>query len=82
MHYYNLFFPFYLLIAITVITFFVSLLSVYGFRVFSFLFWLVSNGNCIAIQKKQRMKYGSSLLNGVGGLWYLVVSFIFENLLL
>jgi hypothetical protein len=34
----------------------------------------------LAIQKETN--YGSSLLNGVGGLWYLVVSFVFRNLLL
>jgi hypothetical protein len=46
-----------LLIAITVITFFVSLLSVYGFRAslvsFSGLLAMVI---ALAIQKKQRMK--------------------------
>jgi hypothetical protein len=53
-----------------------SLLSVYGFRAslvsFSGLLAMV------AIKKKQRMKLWFKL-NGVG-LWYLVVSFIFENL--
>jgi hypothetical protein len=75
----NLFYPF--IIAITVITFFVSLLSVYGFRAslvsFSGLLAMVI---ALAIQKKQRMKLWFKF-NGVGGLWYLVVSFIFENLL-
>jgi hypothetical protein len=33
----------------------------------------------LAIQKKQRMKLVQVCLMGVGGLWYLVVSFVFRK---
>jgi uncharacterized membrane protein YccC len=70
-----------LLIAITVITFFVSLLSVYGFRAslvsFSGLLAMVI---ALAIQKETAYEIMVQVcLMGVGGLWYLVVSFIFRK---
>jgi uncharacterized membrane protein YccC len=69
------------LAAITVITFFVSLLSVYGFRAslvsFSGLLAMVI---ALAIQKETAYEIIVQVcLMGVGGLWYLVVSFVFRK---
>jgi uncharacterized membrane protein YccC len=71
-----------LLFAITVITFVVSLLSVYGFRAslvsFSGLLAMVI---AFAIQKETVHDILLQVvLMGVGGLWYLVVSFIFQKI--
>jgi uncharacterized membrane protein YccC len=71
-----------LLLSLTVITFFVSLLSVYGFRAslvsFSGLLAMVI---AFAIQKESAYEILVQVaLMGVGGLWYLFVSFIFQKL--
>jgi uncharacterized membrane protein YccC len=71
-----------LLLAMTVITFFVSLLSVYGFRAslvsFSGLLAMVI---AFAIQKETAYDILIQVaLMGIGGLWYLVVSFVFQKL--
>lgn len=71
-----------LLMALGVITFVVSLLSVYGFRAslvsFSGLLAMVI---AFAIQKETAHEILVQVaLMGVGGLWYLVVSFIFQKL--
>ncbi|SDW56301.1 FUSC family protein [Flavobacterium degerlachei] len=71
-----------LLVAIAIITFAVSLLSVYGFRAslvsFSGLLAMVI---AIAIQKETAYDILVQVaLMGVGGLWYLIVSFIFQKL--
>jgi uncharacterized membrane protein YccC len=71
-----------LLVAMTVITFFVSLLSVYGFRAslvsFSGLLAMVI---AFAIQKETAYDILIQVaLMGIGGLWYLVVSFVFQKL--
>jgi uncharacterized membrane protein YccC len=71
-----------LLVTIAVISFFVSLISVYGFRAslvsFSGLLAMVL---AFAIQKETAYEiFVQVSLMGVGGLWYLVVSFIFQKL--
>lgn len=71
-----------LLVAIAVITFAVSLISVYGFRAslvsFSGLLAMII---AIAIQKETAYDILVQVaLMGVGGLWYLVVSFIFQKI--
>lgn len=71
-----------LLVALAIITFAVSLLSVYGFRAslvsFSGLLAMVI---AFAIQKETAYDILLQVaLMGVGGLWYLVVSFIFQKL--
>ncbi len=71
-----------LLLAITVISFFVSLISVYGFRAslvsFSGLLAMVL---AFAVQKETAHEILVQIsLMGVGGIWYLVVSFIFQKL--
>lgn len=70
-----------LLLAITVITFLVSLLSVYGFRASLVSFsGLLSMVIAIAIQKETAYEIMIQVaLMGLGGLWYLVVSFIFRK---
>ncbi|TLP74102.1 FUSC family protein [Maribacter sp. ACAM166] len=71
-----------LLVALTIISFIVSLISVYGFRAslvsFSGLLAMVL---AFAIQKETPNEILVHVaLMGVGGLWYLVVSFIFQKL--
>ena len=71
-----------LLVALTVISFFVSLLSVYGFRAslvsFSGLLAMVL---AFAIQKETTQEILLQvLLIGIGGLWYLIVTFIFKKI--
>jgi uncharacterized membrane protein YccC len=71
-----------LLISLTLITFFVSLISVYGFRAslvsFSGLLAMVV---AFAINKETPQEiFLQVALMGVGGLWYLVVSYIFQKL--
>ncbi|MFT7071238.1 FUSC family membrane protein [Patiriisocius sp. Uisw_017] len=71
-----------LLVALAIITFVVSLISVYGFRgslvSFSGLLAMVL---AFAIQKDTGQEILVQVaLMGVGGLWYLVVSFIFQKL--
>lgn len=71
-----------LLVAMTVITFLVSLLAVYGFRAslvsFSGLLAMVI---AFAIQKETPFDIMVQvLLMGVGGFWYLLISYIFHKL--
>ena len=71
-----------LFLALFVITLFVSLLSVYGFRAslvsFSGLLAMVIS---FAIQKETANEiFVQVALMGVGGLWYLMISFIFQKL--
>ena len=71
-----------LLLALAVISFFVSLISVYGFRAslvsFSGLLAMVL---AFAIQKETAYEiFVQVALMGVGGLWYLIVSIIFQKL--
>ena len=71
-----------LLIALAIISFFVSLIAVYGFRAslvsFSGLLAMVL---AFAIQKEtpQAILIQVALM-GIGGLWYLLVSFLFQKL--
>ncbi|MGO4817621.1 FUSC family membrane protein [Flavobacterium sp. W22_SRS_FP1] len=71
-----------LLVALTIITFAVSLLSVYGFRASLVSFsGLLSMVIAIAIQKETAYDILVQVaLMGVGGLWYLVVSYVFQKL--
>ncbi|WP_298484424.1 FUSC family membrane protein [uncultured Maribacter sp.] len=71
-----------LLVALTVISFFVSLISVYGFRAslvsFSGLLAMVL---AFAIQKETAQEIMLQIaLMGIGGLWYLFVTFIFKKI--
>jgi uncharacterized membrane protein YccC len=71
-----------LFLALFVITLFVSLISVYGFRAllvsFSGLLAMVIS---FAIQKETANEiFVQVALMGVGGLWYLMISFIFQKL--
>lgn len=71
-----------LFVALAVISFVVSLLSVYGFRAslvsFSGLLAMVI---AFAIQKETAYNiFVQVSLMGLGGLWYLVVSFIFQKI--
>lgn len=71
-----------LLISLTLISFFVSLISVYGFRAslvsFSGLLAMIL---AFAINKETPQEiFLQVALMGVGGLWYLVVSYIFRKL--
>jgi len=71
-----------LLVSLTLISFFVSLISVYGFRAslvsFSGLLAMVL---AFAINKETPQEiFLQVALMGVGGLWYLVVSYIFQKL--
>ncbi|TXD49328.1 FUSC family protein [Polaribacter sp. IC073] len=75
------FLPF-LLLAIAVISFVVSLISVYGFRAslvsFSGLLAMVL---AFAIHKETSQEIFVHVgLMGIGGLWYLVVSYVFQKL--
>lgn len=71
-----------LLISIALISFGVSLISVYGFRASLVSFsGLLSMVLAFAIQKETPLEILIQVaLMGVGGLWYLVVSFIFQKL--
>lgn len=71
-----------LLLALSIITFFVSLLSVYGFRASLVSFsGLLSMVIALAIQKETAFDIlVQVLLMGIGGLWYLVVSAIFQKI--
>lgn len=71
-----------LLVVLIIITFMVSLLSVYGFRAslvsFSGLLTMVIS---FAIQKETAQDILVQVaLMGVGGVWYLAISFIFQKL--
>ena len=71
-----------LLIVLVIISFFISLISVYGFRAslvsFSGLLAMVL---AFAIQKETTIDILIQVgLMGIGGLWYLVVSIIFQKL--
>ena len=71
-----------LLVVIAVISFFVSLISVYGFRAslvsFSGLLAMVL---AFAIQKETAQDIFVQVgLMGIGGLWYLVISYVFQKL--
>lgn len=70
------------LVALAVISFFVSFISVYGFRAsmvsFSGLLAMVLS---FAVQKETPLEILSHvLLIGCGGLWYLLVSFVFRKM--
>jgi uncharacterized membrane protein YccC len=71
-----------LLAALAIITFIVSLLSVYGVRASLISFsGLLAMVIAFAIQKETAFAILVQVaLTGVGGLWYLVVSFIFQKL--
>lgn len=75
------FLPF-LLLAITVISFVVSLISVYGFRASLVSFsGLLSMVLAFAAQKETASEiFIHVVLMGVGGLWYLTLSFIFQKI--
>lgn len=71
-----------LILVMAAISFFISLLSVYGFRAslvsFSGLLAMVL---AFAVQKETASEiFGHVLLMGCGGLWYLLVSFVFRKL--
>ena len=72
----------FLLLAITVISFVVSLISVYGFRASLVSFsGLLSMVIAFAIQKETAHEILIQVaLMGVGGLWYLILSFIFQKI--
>ncbi|OAB78643.1 FUSC family protein [Cochleicola gelatinilyticus] len=75
-------FAFILIGALAIISFFISFLSIYGFRAslvsFSGLLAMVL---AFAIQKETAFEIWSHvLLMGVGGLWYLIVSYVFLKL--
>ena len=75
----------YLLILLTVIpiiSFFVSLISVYGFRASLLSFsGLLAMVLAFAIKKENPLEIFVQVgLMGIGGLWYLMVSFIFQKL--
>ncbi|MFT5753012.1 MAG: putative membrane protein YccC [Flavobacterium sp.] len=71
-----------LLLGIAIISFIVSLISVYGFRASLVSFsGLLSMVIAIAIQKETAQEILIHVgLMGIGGLWYLVVSFTFQKL--
>jgi uncharacterized membrane protein YccC len=71
-----------LLLVIAIITFAVSLISVYGFRASLVSFsGLLSMVIAFAIQKETAQEiFVHVALMGIGGIWYLVVSFIFQKL--
>lgn len=71
-----------LLLVMAIITFAVSLISVYGFRASMVSFsGLLSMVIAFAIQKETAQGiFIHVALMGIGGVWYLVVSFIFEKL--
>jgi uncharacterized membrane protein YccC len=71
-----------LLVLLAIISFFISLISVYGFRAslvsFSGLLAMVL---AFAIQKETTHEILVQVcLMGIGGLWYLIISFIFQKL--
>ena len=71
-----------LILVLTVISFVVSLISVYGFRASLVSFsGLLSMVIAFAIQKETTQDILIHVaLMGIGGLWYLLVSFIFQKL--
>lgn len=71
-----------LIIAITVISFSVSLISVYGFRAsLVSLSGLLAMVLAFAVHKETAQEiFSHVLLMGCGGLWYLLVSFLFRKL--
>jgi uncharacterized membrane protein YccC len=71
-----------LLLAMAIISFVVSLISVYGFRASLVSFsGLLSMVIAFAIQKETTVAIFQHIgLMGIGGLWYLLVSFTFQKL--
>ena len=71
-----------LLVAMVVISFSVSLLSVYGFRASLISFsGLLSMVIAFAVEKVTPQEILTHIgLMGIGGIWYLLVSFIFQKL--
>ena len=71
-----------LLIAIAVISFVVSLISVYGFRASLVSFsGLLSMVLALAVHKESAQDIFTHIgLMGIGGLWYLLVSYTFQKL--
>jgi uncharacterized membrane protein YccC len=71
-----------LLLVMAIITFAVSLISVYGFRASLVSFsGLLSMVIAFAIQKETAQGiFVHVALMGIGGIWYLVVSFVFQKL--
>ena len=71
-----------LLAVIPIISFFVSLISVYGFRASLLSFsGLLAMVLAFAIKKENPLEIFVQVgLMGIGGLWYLMVSFIFQKL--
>ncbi|WP_235833451.1 FUSC family protein [Algibacter lectus] len=71
-----------LLIAMAIISFVVSLISVYGFRASLVSFsGLLSMVLALAVQKESPQEIFNHIgLMGIGGLWYLFVSFTFQKL--
>jgi uncharacterized membrane protein YccC len=72
----------FLLLAMTIISFAVSLISVYGFRASLVSFsGLLSMVIAFAIQKESTTEIFTQVgLMGIGGIWYLIVSFAFQKL--
>lgn len=70
------------LVALGVISFFVSFISVYGFRASMVSFsGLMAMVLAFAVQKETPLEILSHvLLIGCGGLWYLLVSFVFRKM--
>lgn len=70
------------LVALGVISFFVSFISVYGFRASMVSFsGLMAMVLAFAVQKETSLEILSHvLLIGCGGLWYLLVSFVFRKM--
>ncbi len=77
----KLYFPL-LLITMTVISFVISLISVYGFRASLVSFsGLISMVIAFAIQKETATAIFQHVgLMGIGGIWYLLVSFTFQKI--
>lgn len=71
-----------LLIALAVFSFIISLISVYGFRASMVSFsGLLAMVLAFAVQKETAQEiFTHVLLMGCGGLWYLLVSFVFRRL--
>ena len=71
-----------LLVAMAIISFVVSLISVYGFRASLVSFsGLLSMVLALAVQKESTAEIFNHVgLMGIGGLWYLFVSFTFQKL--
>jgi uncharacterized membrane protein YccC len=71
-----------LLMVLAVISFFISLISVYGFRASLVSFsGLLSMVLAFAVQKETAQEiFVHVSLMGLGGLWYLLVSFVFQKI--